>query len=369
MSEHVRIGVVGTSWWADFLHLPSLKSHPRAEIAAICGRNRDRAGEMASKYDIPRIFADYREMIARANLDALVIVTPPDLHYPMTIAALDAGLHVLCEKPMALNAGQAGEMVEKAETAGVVHMIFFTYRWMPYYRYLKQLVQDGYVGRCFHCHIRYLGGGGRRGQYRWRYDRSRTNGMLGDLGSHMIDLARWLVGDIARVSAHLGVYVDRPRPDSQPYDPANDSAALILEFENGAQGILQVSAVAHTADRNQEQHVVLHGEGGTLEVDVALMGTEAGAVLRGARHDGDRFETLPVPDDLWGDVDRSDFLSSLFPGLFLKQSIGDRLFIDAILEGRQVSPSFTDGMKAQEVMEAAIESHHNGTWVPLNTYP
>jgi predicted dehydrogenase len=365
MSDQVRVGVVGTSWWADMMHLPSLKSHPRAQIAAICGRRGDRAGEMAHKYAIPRVFTDYREMIAQGNLDAAVIVTPQDVHYPMVMEALDAGLNVLCEKPMALNARQAREMVEKADAAGVVHMIFFTYRWMPYYRYLRTLIDDGYIGRCFHCHIRYLGGYGRRGQYGWKYDRSRANGILGDLGSHMIDLARWLFGDIAGVSAHLGIYVDRTRPDGQPFDPANDSAALLLEFENGAQGIIQLSAMAHTADRGQEQHVVLHGEGGTLEVDVHHGGPDAGAGLRGARHDSGRFETLPVPDDFWGDVDRSDFLSS-FLSVFRKQSVGDRLFIDAILEGRQGSPSFHDGLKAQEVMDAAIESHEQGVWVSLD---
>jgi predicted dehydrogenase len=110
MSEKVRVGVIGTSWWADMMHLPSLKSHPGAQIAAICGRKRDRADDMARKYEIPRVFTDYREMIARANLDAVVIATPQDLHYPMTMAALDAGLHVMCEKEMALNAHQAREM-------------------------------------------------------------------------------------------------------------------------------------------------------------------------------------------------------------------------------------------------------------------
>ena len=140
MPERVRVGVIGTSWYADMMHLPNLKSHPRAELAAICGRNRERAEEMARKYEIPRVFTDYRELIEEGDLDAVVVATPDDLHHPMTMAALDAGLHVLCEKPMALNAGQAGEMYDKAEAAGVKHMVFFTYRWWPSYRYLKQLV-------------------------------------------------------------------------------------------------------------------------------------------------------------------------------------------------------------------------------------
>src|SRR5262245_49187467 len=119
MGEKVRVGVVGTSWYADWMHLPNLKSHPHAEVAAICGRNPERAAEMAGKYAIPSVFTDYREMIEKGRLDAVVVSTPDDLHYPVTMAALEAGLHVLCEKPMALNAEQAREMEEKAKAAGV----------------------------------------------------------------------------------------------------------------------------------------------------------------------------------------------------------------------------------------------------------
>ena len=361
MREEVRVGVIGTSWYADLMHLPNLKSHPRAEMTAVCGRNRDRAEEMAKKFEIPLVFTDYREMIEKGNLQALVIATPDDLHYPMTMDALEAGLHVLCEKPLALHAEQAREMYEKAEAAGVKHMVFFTYRWLPHYRYLKQLVDDGYVGRTFHCHIRYLGGYARQPRYTWRFDRNRSNGALADLGSHMIDLARWYVGDVAKVWAHLGTFVDRPGSEGQALDPANDAASLILQFKDGTQGMIQVSAVAHVGDRGQEQDVALHGESGTLEADSSSAGVE----VRGARHDEEQFQTLPVPDELWGDVDRTSSFFSQVSEVFVKQSVGDRHFIDAILEDRPATPSFYDGLKVQEVIDAAIESHQSGSWVSL----
>ena len=117
MSDKVRVGVVGTSWFADLMHLPNLKSHVHAEIAAICGRNRDRAEEMARKYEIPLVYTDYREMIDKGDLHAVVIVTPDDVHYPITMDALDAELHVLCEKPLALDAAHAKRMYERAEAA------------------------------------------------------------------------------------------------------------------------------------------------------------------------------------------------------------------------------------------------------------
>ena len=89
------------------MHLPALKSHPQAELVAICGRNRDRAEEMAQKYAIPQVFTGYNELINESDVDALIVAPPADLHYPMTMAALDAGLHVICEKPVALRAHPA----------------------------------------------------------------------------------------------------------------------------------------------------------------------------------------------------------------------------------------------------------------------
>ena len=158
MSERVCVGVVGTSWWADLAHLPGLKDHPGAEIAAICGRDRDRAEAMARKYGIPRVFTDYRAMIESGGLDALLVLVPDDLHYPIVMDALDARLHVLCEKPLALTAGQAQAMYERAEAVGVTHMTNFTYRWLPPFIYLRDLTAQGYVGRCFHSEFRYLAG-------------------------------------------------------------------------------------------------------------------------------------------------------------------------------------------------------------------
>jgi predicted dehydrogenase len=338
------------------MHLPNLKSHSGAETVAICGRNRDRAEEMAKKYEIPRIFTDYREIIEKADLQALIVAVPDDLHYTITMDALDAGLHVLCEKPLALNAGQCRKMYEKAEATGVVHMVYFTWRWFPQYRYLKLLVDEGYVGDMFHCLFRYMSGYGRDAQYGWRFDGNRSNGIVGDLGTHMIDFARWYIGEITGVNANLSTFVDRPGIDGQYVEPQNDSASLLLRFRNGASGIIQVSAVANVGDRVHEQQVVLHGSSGSLETDISFKGGE----IRGIKKDMEEFKTLPIPDEFRENVDRSNFLDH-----FTKQSVGTRLFIDAILEHRTVSPNFYDGLKVQEVVDAAIESYHSGRWVSL----
>jgi predicted dehydrogenase len=342
-------------------HLPRVKSHPRAELAAVCGRSGERAQEMAAKYEIPLIFTDYREMIEKAGLDAVIVATPDDLHYPMTMDALDAGLHVLCEKPLAMNAAQARAMYEKAEAAGVKHMVCFTYRWSPTGRHLKQLVDGGYLGRCYHCQFSYLAGYGRNAQYGWKWDRGHGLGVLGDLGAHAIDLARWYVGDITRVSARLGTFVERPGPEGRAYDPANDVAVLAVEFANGALGTIEASAVAHIT-RFQEKHIRLCGQSGTLEADESLMDAEA----RGARQDEKQMQVLTVPEELYAGVDRSQIAIGQIMEACTKQPIADRQWIDAILDDQPVSPSFYDGLKAQEVIDAAIQSDERGAWVSLD---
>ncbi len=248
-------------------------------------------------------------------------------------------------------------MYEKAEQAGVKHMVHFTWRWLPHYRYMKQLIDSGYIGRPFVAQFRYVGGYARDGAYGWRFDRGIGGGVLGDLGAHAIDFARYFVGDVKRVSAHLSIFVDRTI--DRDHRPANDSAVLALEFVNGGHATVNASAVAHLAQRGQEQQIIIHGEGGTLEAEFNF-DMASPLVLRGVRKDEMKFQPLAIPDEFWGGVDQSKPRE-----IFLYQSIGDRLFIDSILEDRPIQPSFYDGLKAQEVIDAALLSHETGRWITL----
>ena len=361
MAAKVRVGIIGTSWWTDLMFLPSFRSHPLADVTAICGRNRERADEMANKYKIPNVFTDYRKLIENGNLDAVLVAAPDDLHYQMTMAALNADLHVLCEKPMALNTQQAQEMYENAEAQRVKHMIFFTNRWHPHFRYLKQLVDDGYIGRCYHADFYFLGDYALQPVYLWRFDGLRANGVVGDLGSHMIDLARWYVGDIVKVSAQLGTFVERPGVDNTPLNPANDTASVNLQFDNGAQGMIRVSAVTNRGDRGMDIGVRLCGDSGTIEVDHISSGPEAGVKFRGVRHGEEQFRDLEIPDAFYENINKGGEMFDVF----IKQSAGPRLFVEAIVEDRPITPNFYDGLKVQEVIDSALESNRKGCWVNL----
>src|SRR5918994_171427 len=111
MTAKIRVGLIGTGAWAADFHLPSFESHDAAVVAAICGRDQQRAKALAERHGVEQVFADYQTMIDRAGLDAVAVVTPGDLHHPMVMAALRAGLHVLCEKPMAFTAAESEEML------------------------------------------------------------------------------------------------------------------------------------------------------------------------------------------------------------------------------------------------------------------
>ncbi len=363
MGERVRVGMIGTSWYADSMHLPSLTSHPQAEVAAICGRNEGRAQELAAKFSIPQTYSDYRAMLASGEIDAVVIAAPDDMHYAMVMDALDAGLHVVCEKPLALTLEQARAMAEHADAAGVKHMVFFTLRWFQHTRHLKELADGGYVGRATYLQLAYVAGGGRAGTYRWRYDGARANGILGDLGSHLIDLGRWINGDIVRVAAHLVNFVPRRHEDGRPVTPANDSAVLMVEYANGSQGVIQATGVAQTGGRGLEQYIRFYGLDGTLEVDFRF-GNFGGApptmAVRGARAGATAFEELPIPARIWGAVLPDDPNA-----VFNTMPAGDRYFLDCILHDQPVTPNFWDGVAVQAVIEAAQESQRTGRWVDV----
>jgi predicted dehydrogenase len=217
------------------------------------------------------------------------------------------------------------------------------------------------IGTCYHCEFWFPMGHGRDKKYIWRFDKQQANGILGDLGSHMIDMARWLVGNITSVNAQLGFSINRPGADGGTIEPANDSAFLLVRFEDGTHGTIKTSAVAYIADRGGQQQIKLYGEAGSLETDLIYGGAEARALIRYASSDDNQFQTLEVPGSYWGDTDSSDPLS-----VFTKNSIGTRLFIEAIQEDHPVEPNFYDGFKTQQIIDAALTSHEKGKSVIID---
>lgn len=357
MTKQLRIGVVGTGWWVDTMHLPALKSHPQAEVVALCGRNRARAQPLADKFAIPHVYADYRQMVEEARLDAVVISSPDETHYEIAMAAFDAGLHVLCEKPLATNSALAKAMLARAEASGRKHMVFFTFRWLPHMRYLFELVDEGYLGAIYHGYFRWLLAYPPFLIDGWR---ARANGALADVGSHLVDMAHRTMGDIAQVNAQIRSWPQAMNAAGERFGPANDAATAMLQFASGAMGVIQVSSVAHTAGQWEGWQVLLHGEKGSLELSHTADGQ---LILWGARRGEARSMPLSAPAHLLTGLPPEQAENPKSEDVFTRQAVGSRLFVDAILQDLPVTPTFFEGFKVQQVIDAALESNRRGCWV------
>lgn len=348
--KDVRFGIVGTSWWADLMHVAAIKSHPAASLVACCGRDPERTKAFAEKHAAQQWFVDPYDMIDRAQFDAIVIATPEYAHHEICLAAAAAGLHVVCEKPLGMNLAEAEAMLSAVEEVGVKHLTYFTWRWAPMMRYVKQLVVQGYLGGIYEGRFSFLAGFGRDGRAHWKYDRRTGLGALGDLGSHMIDAALWLIGPIEEVDANLAAFVDRSGSSWSPGDAANDSAYLRVRFASGSHGVVEASHVAHLGERQMEFEVFLRGAEGTLRVGFDFV---HGWSLWGARGD-EPGGPLDLPASFTAGID--DDVENPMLEAFVKQNIGVRMFVDALLDDQDVVPSLADGVEVQRVMEAALES-------------
>jgi predicted dehydrogenase len=365
MLKQIRIGIVGTSWWMDSMYMPALTRHPQADVRAVVGRNLDHTRTFAEQWNIPNAYASLEDLLSKETVDAIVIASPNKQHYPLAMTAIEHGLHVLCEKPLALSYTEAIQMAEAAESAGVKTMVPFTYRFMPTARYLKELIEQGYLGQPYHLNMRYYTGYARQGQYMWRFDPDESgSGVVGDLGTHWFYLADWFYGEIKAVSAMLGYQVRRePRPDGQPYTPADDSAVMMLEFENGARGVLHLTALAYEETSFGQIHQMeFHGSGGTLHSFTDWDKTQS---VSGARDGEGAVQDLPIPDHIWGTA-RRDFVPDTYKDIFREHDFMARGFVSAIVNDQPAEPSFRDGARVQRYLEAALLSACEGRRIEVN---
>ncbi|MDH3714452.1 MAG: Gfo/Idh/MocA family oxidoreductase [Gammaproteobacteria bacterium] len=364
-TQEVALGVVGTSWWVDAMYLPALAQHPAANLKAICGRTLTKAENVAHRWHIPHVYDSAEKLIDSGDVQALVIATPNHTHFPIAMRALHAGLHVLCEKPLALDYRQAEQMTTLAEQQGVKTMVPFTYSYMPTARYLKELIDGGYIGKPYHLNLRYYTGFGRDTAYNWRFDASRGGaGALGDIGSHFLYLAMWLYGDIVAVNAQFGAMV--PRADRTPvgggYERSEDTAIVMLSFASGAQGVLHASTVAHEPTPfGQTHHMEFHGSAGTL---YSFTDWDTVQRVSGSRHDEATVKELPIPDHIWANA-RRDTVHNTYRDVFRTQPFMARQFIDAIVADQPLRPSFRDGLNVQCVIDAAVLSNDENRQVTL----
>jgi predicted dehydrogenase len=232
----------------------------RPELVSISGRNRDAASEVAERYGWGEVVTDWQEQIADGRVGLFDNGGPNALHSAPTIAAAQAGKHVLCEKPLGMDATESHAMWRAAADAGVVHMCGFNYRFVPAIRRAREVVESGALGDIVHVRARYLQSWGWDAPTDvWRFDRTQAGtGAIGDLGAHIVDLVRYLVGEISSVSALVRTYVEGHEVD--------DAFVATMELENGAIGTLEATRLA--LGRVNQNTFELNGSRGSLAFDL-----------------------------------------------------------------------------------------------------
>jgi predicted dehydrogenase len=355
-----RVGVIGTSGWADLEHLPGLRSRGDVEVSALCGRDPAKLAAVAARHGVPRTFTDWRAMIGAGGLDAVVIATPNALHREQSLAAIDAGLHVICEKPLALTVGEAREMAARARAAGRKTLTFFTHRALAAAVQVKRMVDAGFLGRPVHATAVYLTASHLRPgkAHAWRMVRAQSGtGVLGDIGSHVIDLVRWWLGDLRRVSAQW--QVANASLGGGPVD-ADESVAFLAELESGAQAVFHASKLV--AGRGNYQRVELHGTAGSLvyEADPGFDPTWEGKVLAG-RPERPGLEPVPMPPELTRGLDAADDRAGRSEAY---RRLTDPFFA-ALRGGGDPRPDFGDGAAVQAVIDAVARSADERRWVDV----
>jgi predicted dehydrogenase len=347
----VRLGMIGTGGMGTDGHLSAYRHSPHVDIVAACDVNPQNLARAAERFAIPKTYADYRDMLAQEALDAVDIVTPNDSHAEISLDALARKLHVLCEKPLALNRQQAREMAAAARKTGLIAAVNFSYRNVPAARYIREIISSGEIGEVYHIIATYNQGWlvDPNSPRVWRLNKAMTGtGVLGDLGSHLIDLARWWIGDFQAVLGHLKTFIaERPLPDGSGRAPVDvdDAASFMAEFENGATGVLFCTRFAYA--RANTQRAEIYGTKGGLVYDNERPNEiqfAAGDFMRRHR----QYCTIPVPN-----------------AIVNSRTTTMQQFVEDITRGRPSTATFEDGLACQEVLDAVEESARSGGWVKI----
>ena len=367
LNEPVRIAIIGAGAVSDYHHVPGIRIDQRARLVAACDASPELLEKRKHDWELDFVSSDFTQVCTDPRIDAIVIATPNDTHADIAILAAQNGKHVMCEKPLGLDANQVRRMYHAARDHNVVHMTAFTYRFAPSMRYLSWLLKSGSIGQPRHFRSqRFLDWP--ETSWGWRQYRERAGaGDLFDMTIHRIDFAIDLLGDLSQVCGAVARFAPRDRTvQGQPCPPSNvdDWSSLIGEFQSGATGVWEGTTLAKG-----------YGFDGFGHEWAEVNGSEGSAVYR-----------LHMPNQIMLGKSGSDLKAVDVPVEFLKPSSSPRdpaqgqpatvfrydliwEFVSAIVEGREAVPSFYDGLKAQIVADSVLQSHAARTWIEIPDEP
>ena len=364
----VKVGVLGAGAWAEFAHLPGYKRDPRCELVAIADPVIEKAHEFAKKFGIPNVYASHEELIARADIDLVDVCTPSAVHFPLSWAALEAGKHVLCEKPVAYDYTDTLRAAALAREKGVKTKLGFTFRYSPAMQYMKELIDNDYVGTPFifngyEQNSQWLDPQNPLRQVDHEADQSVIQvSSLEGYGAPIMDLAHLFMGSRFRdvVGTMRNFIPERVVRATGTMMRMNidDGDIFIGDFESGAFGSIQTSFV--TVGNYPGLEARVYGSKGAL---ICRLVEENGICesLKGATADQVEFRELPVPERFYppGGSKLESWRSLFYANLVSS-------FISEILsDGPENEGNFEDGAHVQELINAVELSCRERRWVAI----
>lgn len=365
------MGKAHSNAWRQAVPFFDLPAKPVMKVA--CGRRAGPLQEFADKWGWEEIETDWRKVIERDDIDIIDIAVPQNLHYDIALAAAKAGKHVFLEKPMSMTVEQAEEMLAAAKAAGIVHYLNHNYRRTPAICLAKKLIDDGEIGRIFHWRGTYL--------QDWISDPNfpltwhlqadiAGSGPQGDLNSHSVDLARYLVGEIESVSAMTQRFVDeRPLPDENAATfkggsdgtgmgkvTVEDAIFMLATFKNGALGSFEASRFA--TGRKNYNYFEIYGSKGAITFNLERM-NELEFLSKSDADDRTGFRTILATEPT------HKFVENWWPPGHIigyehafVHAVAE--FIEAIANKTVITPNFEDGVAEMRVLAAGLQSAASG---------
>lgn len=358
------MGRAHSNAWRQVAPFFSPRLMPRLKV--ICGRNAANVEAAARRYGWDESATSWEEVVHRKDIDLVDISTPGDSHAEIAIAAARAGKAVLCEKPLANTVPEARRMLAAVEKAGVAHMICHNYRRVPAVMLAKQLIDEGRIGEIRHFRGTYLQDWIADPAFPmvWRLDKSKAgSGALGDIGAHSIDLARFLVGEIAEVSGHLETFVEtRPVAGSRTKRgrvTVDDAALALLRFEGGAIGTMEATRFAR--GRKNQNRFEINGSKGSIAFNLERL-NELEVYFESDPANVRGFRRVLVTEG------SHPFMKAWWPPghiIGYEHTFTHTFYdlLEAIADNRVPSPNFEDGLRNQMVMAAIEKASATRRWV------
>ncbi len=367
-------GFMGKAHTNAYKTIPYMVYPPPAvpDLVAICGRNEEAVSEAARRYGYAGYYTDWRQMLEDDRVQLFDNGGSNDIHAGPSIAAAQAGKHVFCEKPLARTAAESKEMLDAVTKAGVKHMVAFNYRFVPAIRQIKNLIDSGALGRIYHFRAVYLQEWimPHYGTPQiWRLDQQTAgSGALGDLGAHIIDLARFLVGEPTTVGALTKTFIpERPKADGSgtAIVDVDDAFVATVGFANGAIGTLEASRFC--AGRKNHQVIEINGEKGTLVFDLERLNELQSFWVGEEPKETQGFHNVLVSESY------HPFWEYWWPQGHIigwEHTFVHELthFLDCIVNDKPVAPygaDFTDGYRAAVICDAILDSARNKRQVDI----